>query len=599
MPHFVFVLGGGYSGLGKGIAAASISRLLKTRGFSVKPIKIDPYFNLGAGDQNPNEHGEVFVTEDGGEIDQDFGHYERITGQPCSKDQNITSGKIFTQVLDKSKNGKYLGKTVQLIPHVRNEVKNKIKDVAGTADIAVVEVGGTIGDDESLIVIRAISSMLYEDNEKGTVVVLAPLIFNEAVGEAKTKIIQNSISRLNELGIRADFLIVRLSNLELLDEKRKEKLKIFCNISKSSIIADPDTSSIYELPIVFESQGFTDKIIARLGLQAKKPNWELYVRFVKHVTKTTRKIRIAYVGKYVSEGEGVHKDAYVSVEEAITRALLEYGYLPEIIRVDAAACEKGIPKELKEVAGVIVPGGYGCRGLEGKINVIKFCRENKVPFLGLCLGLQMAVVEFARNVCSLQRAHTDEFDEEIPCDGGEHMVSILPEQEELRKSQGFIGTQRLGDFACVIKSKKIRKMYEKVGRPDAYEEQKLKNLEKFRLGTTVPEDFLILERHRHRREVNPAYLKTLEDAGMNFAGIHRSADGTILAEIIELPEHPFFVATQAHPEFTSTYLKPNPLFYGFAEAAIRFNLNKSFIAVEEVLKANFGLKRTETLNVDE
>ena len=590
MPRYIFVLGGGYSGLGKGLVCASIAKLLKNRGFSVTQIKIDPYYNLGAGDQNPNEHGEVFVTEDGGEIDQDFGHYERITGSACKKEQNITSGKLFSAVLEKSRNGKYLGKTVQLIPHVRDEVKNIIREVAGAVDVAVVEIGGTIGDDESLIFLRAISSMLYEDTESGTVIMMAPLIFNEAVGESKTKIIQNAASKLNELGLRADFLVARLSNEELLDEKRKEKLKIFCNISKSGIIADPDAQSLYDLPLIFERQGFGDKLIAKLGLTIiqQQTNWQSYDEFVKKISKLTRKITVAYVGKYVAEGEGIHKDAYISVEEAIRRAFVEFGYIPEIKRIDAALCEKGIHDELRDAAGIIIPGGYGSRGLEGKINVIKFCRENKIPFLGLCLGLQMAVIEFARNVCNLQRAHSDEIDEDFPCDSGEHVISILPQQEELRKSQGFIGTQRLGDFACVIKSDKIKKLYAKLGRPDEKEWEKLEKLEKFRLGSVDDGDFTIVERHRHRREVNPVYLKLLEEKGMKLAGVHKATDGTVLVEIIELQGHPFFVATQAHPEFTSNYTKPNPLFYGFAESSIRYNLNKSMVAVEEVLQANFG-----------
>ena len=567
MPKYLFVLGGGYSGLGKGIVTASIARILASYGMKVKPIKIDPYFNMGAGDMNPNEHGEVFVTEDGGEIDQDFGHYERFTAIPCSKIQNITSGKVFSSVIEKGKLGQFLGKSIQVIPHVRDEFKAFIRNAADDCDIAIVEVGGTIGDDEALIVTRAIQSMIYKDKECAAVAVLVPLIFNEEVGEPKTKIAQIAISKLNELGLWPDFLFVRTPSDMLLDSKRKEKLSLYCAVDKANIISDASTANIYEMPKLFDAQTFSTKLIERLSIPNNRADWSAYNTFLLKQEAASIRIPIAYVGKYVSEGKGIHKDAYISVEEALRRACVEFGIIPEIHRIDAVTCKTDI-SVLKKVAGIIVPGGYGSRGIEGKIAAIKYAREAGVPFLGLCLGLQLAVVEFARNVVGIANAHSDEFDETADCMGSDgHVICNLPEQERLRAAQGFIGTQRLGDFACIIENNHfVKKLYERTGRPDSYEKGKLKNYDLLRLGRINENDFVVMERHRHRREVNPAVLEKLKAGGMQFPGIHRSMDGTVLAEIISLPNHPYFVASQFHPEFTSNCLRPNPLFMGFAEA---------------------------------
>ena len=574
MPKYIFVLGGGYSGLGKGLAVASIVKLLQNYGLKVTPIKIDPYFNLGAGDMNPNEHGEVFVTEDGGEIDQDFGHYERFTGQPCKKFQNITSGKVFLSGIEKGRKGQFLGKSVQVIPHIRDEHKIFIREAAKDADVAVVEVGGTIGDDESIIFLRAIESMINKDKEDAKLVVLVPLIFNESVGEPKTKIAQSAIKSLNEFGLKPDFLVVRTTHEMLLDEKRKEKLSLYCNVPKENIIVDPDLAYIYEMPLVFEQQQFGEKLCRSLNIPALAKSWDGYDKYLAKINNTFERIPIAYVGKYVAEGKGIHKDAYISVEEALTRACIEMGFLPEIHRIDAVTIEKD-PSILNKVAGIIVPGGYGCRGLEGKIAAIKYAREKGVPFLGLCLGLQMAVVEFARNVCGITNAHTQEMDDEIDCpDRNAHVICTLPEQEKIRQNSGFIGTQRLGDFACAIdKTSFVHSLYEKVGRPDEYESSKLKSYDSSRLGQITPNDFVVLERHRHRYEVNPAFHRTLQEKGMFFPGVHRSVDGTTLVEIISWKDHPFSLASQFHPEFTSNYKRPNPLFLGFAEAVKSVNLD--------------------------
>jgi CTP synthase len=567
MPKYLFVLGGGYSGLGKGIVTASIARILASYGLKVRPIKIDPYFNMGAGDMNPNEHGEVFVTEDGCEIDQDFGHYERFTGIPCSRVQNITSGKVFSSVIEKGKLGQFLGKSIQVIPHVRDEFKHFIRNASDECDVAVVEVGGTIGDDEALIVTRAIQSMIHKDRESAAVSVLVPLVFNEEVGEPKTKIAQNAIVKLNELGIWPEFLFVRVNNDFMLDAKRREKLSLYCAVEKNNIISDPSTANIYEMPKLFESQALGKKIMNTLGISADGSDWAAYNSFLTKLDSASDRIPIAYIGKYVTEGQGIHKDAYISVEEALRRACAEMGFIPEIHRIDAVTCEKDI-SALKKVAGIIVPGGYGSRGIEGKIAAIRYARESGVPYLGLCLGLQLAVVEFARSMAGIPEAHSDEFDEADKCMGTNgHVICALPEQERMRTTQGYIGTQRLGDFACVIeRGHFIQKLYERVGRPDDYEKSKLGRYDLLRLGTIRSDDFVVFERHRHRREVNPAFHERLLAAGMQFPGVHRSMDGTMLVEMISLKDHPFFAATQAHPEFTSTYLRPNPLFLGFAEA---------------------------------
>lgn len=567
---YIFVLGGGYSGLGKGIVVASIARLLQNFGFSVCTVKIDPYFNFGAGDQNPNEHGEVFVTEDGGEIDEDFGHYERFLAIPCKKKQNITSGKVFYNVIERGKLGGFLGKNIQLIPHVRNEVKDQIRNSVNKADFAVIEVGGTIGDDEALVYYRAISSMIYEDKEDAIVVVLVPLVFNEAVGEPKTKIAQNAIRELNALGIRTDFMVVRTDFEDFLDEKRKEKLYIFCNIPKENIIPDPSIDSPYRLPFVFNKEKFGEKILNKFNLKSATINWQGYENFIRKLDSAHDKISIAYVGKYVVEGKGIHKDAYISVEEALKRACIEFGFLPEFHRINAEMCEKDV-SVLEKVKGIIIPGGYGARGFEGKINAIKFARENKIPYLGLCLGLQLAVIEFARNVCGLENAHSDEMDEDCKSHKNHnHVICILTEQEKIRNEQGYIGTQRLGDFTCAIENNFIKKLYETLGRPDEVERSKIEKYESFRVGNLKENDFVVFERHRHRREVNPEFLDLLLKNRMRFEGIHRALDDTILVEIISLENHPFFVASQFHPEFSSNYLRPNPLFYGFAKAVNNF-----------------------------
>ncbi len=577
-PRYVFVLGGGYSGLGKGLVAASIGRLVENFGYSISQVKVDPYFNFGAGDQNPTEHGEVFVTEDGGEIDQDFGHYERITAQPTKAGYNITSGKVFASVLDKGQSGEYLGKTIQLIPHVRDEVKRQIRSAADGSDICIVELGGTIGDDEALIHLRAIHSMIHEDEEDATVVLLVPLVFNEQVGEPKTKIAQTTARQLGEIGLHADFLMCRVETEEHLDPKRRRKLSTFCNVNNEDIIADPDVDDVYHLPFKLAEQDMGRKVLDKLTLPAEEHDWNSYRDFVEALdsAKLNGRVKIAYVGKYVEDGGGIHKDSYISVEEAITRAAVELGVYPEIHRLEATAFERGTIdiNKLKEYDGVIVPGGYGARGFEGKIKVIEYLRKNNVPYLGLCLGLQMAVIEYARNVCGIENAHSDESDEEGYCaDPDKHVVTILSDQENKRQDSGYFGTQRLGDFVCVVdKNSKVADMYRRFNKPTKKDMKKIEKMiqnEPYRVGVLKDNDYYVIERHRHRREVNPDIVETLKENGMSIPGFHRTKEGVTLVEIIGLEDHPFFYASQFHPEFTSNYDSPNPLFHGFMEASLK------------------------------
>ena len=570
MPRFIFILGGGYSGLGKGIVSASIARLLLNEGLNVKIIKIDPYFNFGAGDQNPNEHGEVFVTEDGGEVDEDFGHYERITGVPCHEKQNITSGKIFWNVIAKGLKGEYLGKTIMLIPQIRDYVKESIYNAADSCDIAVIEVGGTIGDDESMIFVRAISSIIYEDGMTSAVIIVAPLIFNELVGEPKTKIAQNAVRSLNELGLKPDFMILRTQFADFLDEKRRGKLQTYCNIKKDNIFIDCDIDNIFNVPVIFFEQRMHEALLRHFNILPAVQNSNEYMAFVKKINALHERIPIAYIGKYFKEGYGIHKDAYISIEEALKRACMEHGFIPEIHRIDAERCEKDILM-LKKMAGIIVPGGYGSRGFEGKIAAIKYARENNIPYLGICLGLQLGVVEFVRHVCGLENAHTDE-QHDISIHPEEcqykdhHVVCILPQQEKIRAEHGFIGTQRLGDFACILKSQMMKEIYQRLSRPDDVEKKKLASYPDYRIGKINNGDFVVFERHRHRREINPQFHEMLQKHGMEFIGIHNSLDNTLLVEAATIKGKPW-MATQFHPEFTSSFLQPNPFFYWFAGMA--------------------------------
>ena len=536
---YIFVTGGIISGLGKGIVTASILRILKSRGYKVTAIKIDPYVNVDAGTLRPTEHGEVWVTEEGGETDEDLGHYERFICESLTKDHNITTGKIYYSVIEKERKGEYLGKTVQLIPHITDEIKNCIKNVAKktNSEIVLIEIGGIVGDYENIIFLEAARQLNRE--EKVVFVHVSYVPIPNKLGEPKTKPTQQSVKLLRELGIQPDFIICR--SRENLDEVRKQKISLFCDIPKENIIDDPDIETVYELPLIFEKQNLSKKILNKLNLSEKTTNfldlkeWEERTNILK---QKDRIVKIGIVGKYIGTGNFKLADSYISVEEAVKHACAFLGYRPEIVWIDSTRLELNIPK----IQGVIIPGGFGTTGIEGKLKTITYCRENNIPFLGLCLGLQLAVIEFARNVCGLKDANSTEIDENTK----NPVIDILPEQRDIIKNKKYGATMRLGVYPAVLKEgTKVYNLYKKF------------NLIK---------NNIIFERHRHRYELNPEYHKILQNNGMIFSGF--SPDGK-LVEFIELPNHKFFVATQAHPEFKSNLLNPSPLFYGFVESCLK------------------------------
>ncbi|MCD6403289.1 MAG: CTP synthase (glutamine hydrolyzing) [Candidatus Aenigmarchaeota archaeon] len=536
-PYYIFITGGVLSGLGKGICTASIGKILQWRGFKVEPIKIDGYLNFDAGTLRPTEHGEVWVTYDGGEIDQDLGHYERFLDVKISKINNITSGQIYWQVIKNEREGKYLGKTVQLIPHVTDEIKRRIRQVAEKSkpDFVLVEIGGTVGDYENAIFIEAARQMRME-GEKCVFIHVSYVPIPKHLGEQKTKPTQHSVKMLRDLGIQPDFIICRSE--KPLDDVRRKKIATFCDVKEENVISDPDVDFVYELPLVFEEQKLAEKILSHFNLKppqtlAVKKRWEGLVGKIKSLDK---KVKIAIVGKYFDIGNFVLADSYISVIEAVKHASWHNGVKPEIIWINSKDFEKDPSKVsvLDEVDGVIVPGGFGSSGVEGKVLAIKYCRENNKPFLGLCFGLQLAVVEFARNVCKLEGAHSTEIYPNTPYP----VIDILPEQKDILEKSKYGATMRLGEYPAVLKKNTL--VWKLYGKKE-----------------------VVYERHRHRYEVNPEYHQTLQSHGLVFSGM--SPDGR-LVEFIELPNHRFFVATQAHPEFTSRFMKPNPLFDGLIKA---------------------------------
>ncbi|MDO8625283.1 MAG: CTP synthase [Candidatus Diapherotrites archaeon] len=533
---FIVVTGGVISGLGKGIVTASIGNLLAARGFSVTAIKIDPYLNFDAGTMRPTEHGEVFVTFDGGETDQDLGTYERFLDTKLSRIHNLTSGQVWWNVLQRERNLEYNGKTVQPIPHVPEEIIRRIREIEkNTAtDFVLIEIGGVIGDYENLLFIEAVKQMYLKGDAMAFIhVVFLPVPHN--LGEMKTKPAQHSVRALNELGIFPDFLIARAP--DPIDEPRKEKLSAFTNVPLDAIISAPDLDTVYAEPLIFEEQRFSQKLLQHFDIEPAKSDylngWKRFVETIRTVS-VVRKIGI--VGKYFDSGDFTLEDSYVSVIESIKHAAWKHGFKPEIKWIDAKQFEKdpASVQKLAEFDGIIVPGGFGASGIEGKINAIRYCRENRKPFLGLCYGLQLAVVEYARNVCHMIGAHTTEINPNTTYP----VIDVMTDQKELIEHKKLGGTMRLGEYdAALTPGTRV-----------------------YRLYGSKP---VIRERHRHRFEVNPRYEKQLSDAGLVFSGKNPQRN---LVEFIELADHPFFVATQAHPEFTSRPLSPNPLFDGFVAA---------------------------------
>jgi CTP synthase len=559
MVKCVVVTGGVISGVGKGIVAASVGRILKEYGYRVALIKIDPYINFDAGTLRPTEHGEVWVTDDGGEIDQDLGTYERFMGESLSKLNHITTGQIYKAVIDRERQGGYLGKTVQFVPHILDEIRDRILAAAKGNDVIVVEIGGIVGDYENVPFLCAMKSLertIGGGNVAHVLVTYLPIPSH--INEMKTKPAQQSIKLLHESGIFPDFIICRASNE--VDAIRREKIETYANIPSDCVISSPDADSIYQVPLDLERKGMGKKLLELLSLEARKtPDWTAWHQYVQRISKPKRTIKIAIVGKYVESGTFSLTDSYLSIDHALRHAGVHVDVGIEVRWINAHEFQTS-PESIERLAtcdGIIVPGGFGSAGVEGMIAAIRYAREHGIPYLGICYGMQLAVVEYARTVCGLSDAHTTEVNQETL----HPVVTILPWQKKLLEDNAYGGTMRLGAYsASVIPHTKTHALYETANR--------------------ITHDGTIFERHRHRYEINPDYVARLEQSGMLFSGRHERSDGTQLMEFLELPQHPFFIATQAHPEFTSCLGTPNPLFYGFVKASA--GVDQDALAIVEV-----------------
>ncbi|VAX37856.1 CTP synthase [hydrothermal vent metagenome] len=531
MSKLIFVTGGVVSSLGKGLAAASIGKLLEARGLKTAMIKCDPYLNVDPGTMNPFQHGEVYVTDDGAETDLDLGHYERFTNATISKDSNITAGKVYYSVITKERRGDYLGKTVQIIPHVTDEIKRRIKKVTrqSDVDITLVEIGGTVGDIESLPFLEAIRQLRWEFGESYAInihVTLLPYI--KSAGEQKTKPTQHSVGRLREIGIAPDILLCRTERR--MKKEQRDKISLFCNVDREAVIEAGDVKHIYEVPIALKKEGLDDLILKKLKIKREDKELKDWKNFVLKRLKTPKnQVKICVVGKYIEL-----QDAYKSIYEALAHGGIANNAKVNIVRIDSTDLEKKkFDKRLEGVSGILIPGGFGDRGIEGKIKAVQYARENNVPFFGICLGMHVATIEFARNVCKLKSVNSTEFDKQAKTP----IISLLEEQKNV-KNLG--ASMRLGAYPCKLLKKSL-----------SFKAYKKEN---------------ISERHRHRYEFNNKYKKQLEKKGMLFAGVN-AAHG--LVEIVELKNHPWFVASQFHPEFKSKPDKAHPLFKGFIEAALK------------------------------
>ncbi|PSQ51353.1 CTP synthase [Halobacteriales archaeon SW_8_65_20] len=521
---FIFVTGGVMSGLGKGITAASTGRLLANAGFDVTAVKIDPYLNVDAGTMNPYQHGEVYVLKDGGEVDLDLGNYERFLDIDMTFDHNITTGKSYQHVIEKERAGDYLGKTVQIIPHVTDDIKRRIREAAEGSDVCLVEVGGTVGDIEGMPYLEALRQFAHEEDDEDILFTHVTLVPYSQNGEQKTKPTQHSVKELRSIGLQPDILVGRAT--DELEPHTKEKIALFCDVPTDAVFSNPDVPDVYQVPLVVEDEGLDQYVMERLHLAEEAvPEAERANGWRELVTQeTTGEVEIALVGKYDLE------DAYLSVHEALKHAGLDHGVDVNVLWVDAEEMTDDHRARLERADGMVVPGGFGARGTEGKIDAIRYAREHNVPFLGLCLGFQLAVIEFARNVCGLDRADSTEFEAETP----HPVIAILPEQYEV---EDMGGTMRLGAHETQI-------------RADT-------------LAAELYDSDACRERHRHRYEVNPEYIDQLETAGVTFSG---KADNRM--EILELDEHPYFLGTQFHPEFRSRPGRASPPFVGLLDAVV-------------------------------
>lgn len=563
----IFTLGGVISGVGKGVVSSSIGKILKEYGFSVTMIKIDPYINSDAGTMRPTEHGEVWVTDDGGEIDQDLGNYERFLNKDISRLNNITTGQVYEKIIKEERSGEFLGETVQFIPHIPEEIVKRIKKAGEGYDFVVVEVGGTIGDYENIPFLFAAKRLEVELGKNNVIYVLVTYLpIPSNLGEMKTKPTQHAIMMLREYGVFPDFIVGRSS--KEMDNVRKKKIETYSNINRDYILSCPDVDNIYEIPLVLEKQQLGKKLISLTKAHPKKAaDWSVWKKIIKKMNEPKNKIKIAIVGKYLDIGEFTLKDSYISVQEAVKHAGSYFDTKIDIDWVDSKEFEKNLEKAklLKNYDGVIVPGGFGSSGVEGKINAIQICRENNIPYLGLCFGMQLALIEIARNVCKLEGAHTTEINPktEYP------VIDILPSQREIIEKSAYGGTMRLGAYAAILDpSSNIFEFYKKTGRLGE-DQERLKNMPEERLGIIDDKKNVIFERHRHRYEVNPEFIEILEKNGVLFSGRHVRLDSQELMEFMELKGHPCFIATQGHPEFKSRPENPSPMFIAFIDAALK------------------------------
>lgn len=537
-PKFIFVVGGVLSGVGKGVTTASLGAIFKAKGLTVTALKADPYVNVDAGTMNPIEHGEVFVTDDGDETDQDTGNYERFLDVDLSSNDYMTTGRVYQSVIENERAMKYKGRCVQVVPHIPEEIIRRIKTAATAhkADITIIEVGGTVGEYENILFLEAARMMKLEHPSDVAFVLVSYLPIPSHLGEMKTKPTQHAARALNSAGINADIIIAR-GQYEL-DKPRLEKLAVFCGVRPEHCISAPDVSSIYQIPKVLESQGLGNKLLKILGVKTRVSNLKPWMDFVNKIDHSTKEVKIAVVGKYFATGDFTLADSYHSVIEALKHAAWFHNYKPVLTWIDSEDFERD-PKSVKKLAeyhGLIVPGGFGTRGIEGIITAIKYVREQKIPYLGICYGMQLASVEFTRHVLGKKTAHTVEVNPNTT----EPVIHINPVQAKNVRANRYGGTMRLGAYDCAL-------------RHDT------------KTWAAYKSD-LISERHRHRYEFNNAYREAIDAAGLEIVGVNPATD---LVEIVELRDHPFFVGVQFHPEFKSRPMRPHPLFREFIKAALK------------------------------
>ena len=539
---YVFVTGGVVSGLGKGISAASLAAIVESHGYSVTMLKIDPYVNVDPGTMSPFQHGEVYVTDDGAETDLDLGHYERFTSRSMSKKNNFTTGKIYQSVIQKERRGDYLGKTVQVIPHVTDEIKANIKALGGDVDMVIVEIGGTVGDIESLPFLEAIRQFRVDVGRTNAINIHLTLVpFIKGSNELKSKPTQHSVKELLQIGIQPDILLARVDRP--LPGELREKISLFCNVEKRAVIPAEDAETIYQVPLKLAAEGLDEIVLEKLGLPAGKRDLTRWSEVVSAVTSPTGEVSIGIVGKYVDLA-----DSYKSLNEALIHGGLGNEVKVNLVFIDAETLEgAGYPESLFDVDAILIPGGFGKRGVEGMIRAIEFARGHKIPFFGICLGLQCAVIEFARNVCGLTDAHSTEFDSQPP-------YKVIYKMRELVGVDQMGGTMRLGKYPCRLKPASLAW--------DAYGSDE------------------VWERHRHRYEVNPEYVPLFEERGLDISG--KSPD-RIFVEVIEYTDHPWFLACQFHPEFKSRPYQPHPLFKSFIGAA-KVNRDKKLAVMDEEVR---------------